>query len=64
MEFLEREKLMTGLCILGAVALVGVQPLRDALQPLLGIGVGAGRLGLADERGNDIVLGVAEALVR
>jgi len=41
---------MTGLCILGAVALIRVEPLRDARQRVLGIGVGAGRLGLADER--------------
>jgi len=55
---------MAGLCILGAVALVRAEPLRDALQLVLGIGFGAGRLSLADERGNDIVLGVVKALMR
>ena len=41
---------MTGLSVLGTVALIRVEPLRDALQRVLGIGFGAGRLGLADER--------------
>ena len=41
---------MTDIGILCAVALIRVELLLDALQPLLGIGVGASRLGLADER--------------
>lgn len=64
MEFLEREQLLAGLCIFGAVALVRVELLRDALQLLLGIGVGASRLSFTDERWDDIVLGVVEALLR